>query len=167
MLAFFLCAGAVCSVSEGVVGGSEIIQQEEGMDMDSYYDDYDLTEKEIDDGDTQGSGQISGTVYGSDGWSTFPLPFALVQAGGKSDFTSITGHYVVNNLPLDVPLQVTANKYGWDSQTVQVTLTESSPMQTVNFVLDDDGSGGGFFKECYCEGSIYELRCSKIGDGIN
>ena len=152
-----------------IVGGGDsrtVSISKDSMRMDSTcFDELSEFEKEAEPDDPQ-YGQISGSVHGSDGWSTFPLPFALVQAGGQSDYTNLFGNYVLNDLPLNVPLQVSASKTGWQSQSHQVTLTASNPMQVVHFVLDEDDSGGGSFN-IWCESSIDRFVSSSVSNNGN
>lgn len=150
-LVFLLCSGVMASsgftdlsiiVDDDLAGGYAYVCD---TDVKCIFDNIFIEiSPEIGDPEPQ-FGQISGSVHGSSGWSTFPLPFALVTAGGHSDFTNLFGNYVLHDLPLDVPLQVTASKSGWESQSHMVTLTENNPMQSIHFVLDEDDSGGGSF----------------------
>jgi len=102
------------------------------------------------DGQGQGGyGSISGCTYrrGKD-WSVHVLPFVQVQGGGKADTSDVFGHYSLDNLPLDQSYQVTASKGGYETKTATVNLSSSSPMYTLNFILDPDGDGSGSYLEC-------------------
>ncbi len=87
-------------------------------------------------------GSISGTVYGSNGWSTYPLPLAIVTAGGKTAVTNLYGSYTINDLSLQTHA-VTASKIGYTSQTFSATLTSGNPFASVSFTLERSGDGGG------------------------
>jgi hypothetical protein len=172
MLVIFLSTSALGhgqSPTVVLVGGgdSRTVPDKYVERMGSFYSESSMDEIEQEDPADPQYGSISGSVHGSDGWSTFPLPFALVTAGGQSDLTNIFGNYVLHNLPLDVSLQVTASKSGWESQSYQVTLTASNPTQIVHFVLDEDDSGGGF--DIWSERCCDRIFCSTSisnGDGV-
>jgi hypothetical protein len=78
-----------------------------------------------------GVGHLTGTVYGA---GNLPLANATVQiVGGGSAVTNAQGQYTIMNI-IDGDYQVTASRYGYISQTVNVTIPEDSTV-TQNFTL--------------------------------
>ncbi len=89
-------------------------------------------------------GRIEGTTSYVDGWGTYPLPFVRVSTGGFYDYSNIFGEFSIDNMPLGT-YSVTASKWGYQSVTLQIELTESSPFVHIDFILEEaEGDGSSY-----------------------
>ena len=95
--------------------------------------------------DTQ-YGMIDGNTYYSSGWGMYPLPFTTVTAGGgHTDVSNVLGEYAIDDLPLGT-YSITASKWGYESVTFIIELTESSPFAHVDFILEKNSGDGSSYK---------------------
>ena len=69
------------------------------------------------------NGRIYGHTVSSFAWSWNPISNVLVTTGLQGKSTVSDGYYSISGLPLNVPIRITARKFGYYSDSKTVTLT--------------------------------------------
>jgi len=122
-----------------------LTNEEPNVELILYY--YSEDEKDINPKSrtTYKETEFLGSIYGNTGtclgWGFTPVPFAKVEAGGKTTISlPIMGRFRINNLPFGT-YTITGSKIGYDTFNDIIILTQNNPDKQVFIDLQPNDKG--------------------------